>query len=181
MNYLKLKVFPLFLISLVLLNCEKDDICAEATATTPQLILRFYDQNAPEETKTVSSIVVYGFNDANEPVFFDNIGLSTSDSIIVPLRTDSEITRLVFHKDFDIDNNGTPNDDSDDIVLGNPDLLNISYKLEDIYVSRACGFKAIYTNLEISADSDPNPWISSHEIINTTVENQNSAHVKIFH
>jgi len=171
MNYLKLKVFPLFLITILLLSCEKDDICAEATATTPQLILRFYDKNAPDETKTVSSILVYGVDDANEAVFFDNIRISTSDSIVVPLRTDSEITRLVFHKDLS----------GIDFETGNFDILSLNYSLEDIYVSRACGFKNIYTNLEATAESDPDQWISDIEIVNTTVENQTSAHVKIYH
>ena len=40
----------IFLIAVLFLGCERDDICAEATATTPHLIMRFYDVNNPEET-----------------------------------------------------------------------------------------------------------------------------------
>ncbi len=171
MRYFKIKIFTLLAITLVILSCEKDDICAETTATTPQLILRFYDNDNIEETKTATNLLVYGVNDVNEAVFFEHVNFATSDSVVVPLRTDSDITRLVLHKDLDITDFGT----------GNFDIISLSYAREDIYVSRACGFKNIYTNLEANLETDSDNWIQNIEIVNTTVENQNSAHVKIYH
>lgn len=109
-----------------ILGCEKDDICSEDTATTPQLIIRFYDAVTPENTKSVSGLFVYGINDADEAVFFKNITAGAKDSISIPLRTNNDTTKLVFHLDFTIDDNGTPDDGSDDIVLGNPDNIDIN-------------------------------------------------------
>jgi hypothetical protein len=171
MNYFKLRSFPLFIIALIVLSCEKDDICAESTATTPNLIVRFYDAVTLAETKTVPDLLVYGVNDLDQVVFFDNVFHSTTDSIVMPLRTDSNITRLVFHKDLDLS----------DFQTGNLDVISTNYTKNDVYVSRACGYKSIYEDLNATIESDTNNWIVNIEIINTTVENETAAHVKIFH
>ena len=171
MKYLKITTFLFFLIALLFISCEKDDICGEGTPTTPQLIVRFYDANAPEETKPVTDMLVYGLNDLSETVFFNSIALSTTDSITVPLRTGSDVTRLVFHKDLD----------TSDFQTGNLDVIATNYEREDVYVSRACGFKTIFNNFQTNLEIDPNNWIVSVEIVVTTVENQTSAHVKIYH
>ena len=172
MNYFKLKIFTLLSITLVILSCEKDDICAEATATTPQLVVRFYDNDNIEEAKSVTNLLVYGVNDANEAVFFENVSFATSDSVVVPLRTDSDISRLVFHKDLTIT----------DFETGNLDIIDFNYTRDNIYVSRACGFKNVFNDLGSNLSTDSNNWIINIEIEeNTSVENQNSAHVKIYH
>lgn len=172
----------LFLLcSLVMFACEKDDICPEATATTPQLVVRFYDAISVNDTKSVTNLLVYGINDNNEPVFFKNLTVKTTDSIAIPLRTDTNTTKLVFHSDFSIDDNGTPEDDSDDVVLGNPDTVNINYTRDDVYVSRACGYKAIYTNLGATLATDTDNWITNITIENNTIENENAAHINIYH
>lgn len=161
----------ILLIFLAILGCEKDDICSEDTTTTPQLIIRFYDAATPEETKAVSSLFVYGVNDVDETVFFKNLTISSTDSITVPLRVDTNMTKLVFHKDLA---------DISDLLVGNPDNVDITYTREDVYVSRACGYKAIYTNLNAIETPDGDNWISSIAIENN-VENETSAHVKIYH
>ena len=181
MNYLKLKSFPLFIVTLVLLGCEKDDICAESTPTTPRLIIRFYDNINQESTKTVTDVVAYGLNEDNTVVILNNQFVATTDSLILPLQTDKNSTRIVLHKDYSIDDNGTP-DTNDDIVLGNPDVITISYEREDVYVSRACGYKTVFNNISFSLENDSDNWILGSEIApNTNVTNETSAHVKIFH
>jgi len=164
----------ILLILLAVFACEKDDICSEATATTPQLVVRFYDALIPEDTKSVSGLFVYGINDANEAVFFKNITVGTKDSIAIPLRTDSDMTKLVFHKDLV---------DRDDLLVGNADILDINYIREDVYVSRACGYKATFTNLSATVTTDADNWISSINIIaeNNTIDNENAAHINIYH
>ena len=162
----------LLIISIVITqSCEKDDICAESTPTTPRLIVRFYDTNSPDQTKPVTDLLVYGVNELDQVVFFDNMFHSTTDSIAIPLRTDSNITRLVFHRDLDLS----------DFQTGNLDVISTNYTKNDIYVSRACGYKNIYNDLAATIESDTDNWIINVEIINTTVENETSAHVKIFH
>lgn len=163
----------LILISIISFACEKDDICAAETATTPKLILRFYDISDQEETKAVPNLLVYGLNNLNEIVFFDHIGLTTSntDSIAIPLRTDDNLTRFVLHRDFE----------GGDFETGNIDVVSANYDREDVYVSRACGYKTIYNNLTLNLETDPDNWVINSEILNTTIENEITAHVKIFH
>lgn len=178
-NYLN--SFLLLLSVLTIFSCEKDDICAAATATTPKFIIRLNDIASQEDTKNVTDLRVTGFDDNNEPVEISNLNVVTTDSINLPLRTDTNTTRFTFHKNYAIDTNGTPDDTSDDIELGNPDIVTVNYEREDVFVSRACGFKTIFNILSFSVENDGDNWIINSEIINATVENEITAHVKIFH
>ena len=69
----------------------------------------------------------------------------------------------------------------DETGTSNVDIIEISYTPQFQYVSRACGFKSIFTDLSISVDNDDDTWISSIDIIESTVENENTVHVHIFH
>ncbi|MCB0463033.1 MAG: DUF6452 family protein [Flavobacteriaceae bacterium] len=166
------KIIALLLLCFVITNCEKDDICSSDTGTTPKLILRFYDISDEDETKQVPNLLVYGIDDSNEPVLFDHIGLTAAnkDSIAIPLRTDGNATRFVLHRDYE--------GDSD---TGNIDIITANYIGENIYVSRACGYKTIYNALALDLEPDSDNWVINSEIINTTVENETTAHVKIYH
>ena len=173
MKKISLLALSILTLGTIIISCEKDDICAEATPTTPQLIIEFYDVNSPEELKNVTGLLVYGIGDDGEGFLLDGQILSDKNSVTIPLRTDMNITKVVLHKDYDIEDN---------IVLGNPETFNISYVREDIYVSRACGYKTIFNDLAANREDDVDNWISSIVIEeNTTVENETSAHVKIYH
>ena len=164
----------LLLITILSFACEKDDICPEATATTPQLIVRFYDAVTSENLKSVSGLFVYGINDNSETVFFKSMSIKTTDSIALTLRTDSNITKFVFHKDLV---------ETSDLLVGNPDTVDVNYIKDNIYVSRACGYKATFTNLGATPLADADNWISSINIIaeNNTINNENAAHINIYH
>jgi hypothetical protein len=173
------KISALLLLLLIIApSCEKDDICAETTSTTPKLILRFYDITSQEDTKSATGLRVTGFDDDVE---ISSLNVVTTDSINLPLRTDVNVTKFTFHKDYEVDDNGTPDNPDDDIILGNPDIVTINYEREDVYVSRACGFKTIFNNLTFSVENDGDKWVLNYEIINSTVENEITAHVKILH
>jgi len=167
------KVSVLFLVISIFLGCEKDDICSSDTGTTPQLILRFYDIANQEETKAVPNLLVYGVNSLNEIVLFDGIGLlaTNTDSIAIPLQTSDNFTRFVLHRDLE----------DGDFETGNIDIIIANYEREDVYVSRACGYKQIFNNLGIDLEPDPSNWVINSEILSTTINNENEAHVKIFH
>jgi hypothetical protein len=66
---------------------------------------------------------------------------------------------------------------------GNADLVSFNYQRENIYVNRACAYKMIYRsiNIEVESESDNNNWIQNTEIVLTEVENENQAHINIFH
>ena len=56
----KIKFFILF-IAISLINCERDDICAETTSTTPRLLIEFYDALSTDDLKNVALFSSEGF------------------------------------------------------------------------------------------------------------------------
>jgi Family of unknown function (DUF6452) len=164
------KIIVLFILFSAFYSCEKDDICSESTPTTPKLIIRFYDISSQEETKNVTRLRVTAFDENNTEVLISNLNAVTTDSINLPLRTDADLTKFVLYKDY-----------VDDVTIGNPDTVTIRYEREDVYVSRACGFKIIFKNIAFSFESDGDNWIVNDEIINSIIDNETTAHIKIFH
>ncbi|MCB0432970.1 MAG: hypothetical protein KDD18_08165, partial [Mangrovimonas sp.] len=92
-------------------------------------------------------------------------------------------TQFSIYKDFAINNNGTPSDPDDDYVTGNEDIITITYNPEQVYVSRACGYKTIYKNVVVSVTNDGDNWIQLIQSVDDiqTVENEREAHFKIYH
>lgn len=155
-------------------SCERDDICASATPTTPHLIVRFYNIDERSETKTVRKMNVHEETNSKY-ILFDK----TLDSIILPLRIDAlnntNTTRFIIEKDGDFAT------DEDNATDSNMDILEVSYTPELIYVSRACGYKSIFNNLVANRESDTNNWIIDVQVINTTINNEDAAHINIYH
>ena len=148
--------------------CEKDDICVEGD--TALLIIRFYDADNPLEFKSVTNLRVTG-SGQEDPVdtFTDR---STLDSISIPLRINEPDTGFQFISDSATE---------DDLETGNIDTLTFSYTTQEVFVSRACGFIANYTDLNDTLSADGDNWIQSIEIISSTVNSIDAAHVHIFH
>ncbi len=164
-----------------ILSCERDDICASETETTPKLIIDFYDISNQENAKSVNHIWVQGVGNS-EPLG-DYTGNNSEASIELPLKTDAVSTQFSIYKDFAINNNGTPSDPNDDYVTGNEDIITITYNPEQVYVSRACGYKTIYKNVVVSVTNDGDNWIQLIQSVDDiqTVENEREAHFKIYH
>jgi len=181
------KIIALLLLLLVIYSCERDDICAESTETTPHLVLRFYDFSEQEETLRVIGLQVQGLGDDELEKYFPT---ASTDSIAIPLRTidDDAIpengitTRFKLHKEYGTDDNDTPDDTSDDFETGNSDVISIKYSTEDVYVSKACGYKTIFNNVEIDLESDGDDWIELIKVDEPLIiDNESEAHVQIFH
>ncbi|MEZ4856196.1 MAG: DUF6452 family protein [Gelidibacter sp.] len=173
------QIFPYKIILFLLIiigtwSCERDDICAESTSTTPHLIIRFYDINNQTTLKNARNLTVTG-EGATEDILYNK----TVDSIVLPLKFDSEnttnTTRFVLEKntDYRLDTNPLTN--------SNVDIIEVKYTPQFVFVSRACGYKAIFTDLQISRDADDDNWIINTEVINPTIENENAAHINIYH
>ena len=64
---------------------------------------------------------------------------------------------------------------------GNPDIITVTYEIETLYVSRACGYINNYSIQTFSIDSDSDQWIINSEILLTQVINENEIHVKVLH
>nr|WP_321248345.1 DUF6452 family protein [uncultured Psychroserpens sp.] len=169
------------LIAIVTWSCERDDICAEATPTTPHLIIRFYDIDNPDNLKQVRQLEIDGLDDAGVSIG-TILSRTETDSINLPLNFQGEIegttTTFQFERDADYADNTDETDDS------NIDIVTIKYTPEFVYVSRACGYKSIF-NLDeldpIDREADGDIWTTSFEIINQTIENENAAQINIYH
>lgn len=193
---MRFNTFSILFLALIILGCERDDICADGTPTTPQLLIDFFDATDTETVKSVTRLSVYA-----EILVTDDTGVltlpeSTSDatllfnenssSISLPLIIGNEgeetITRYFLEKDTNLRLDG------DIITDSNIDILEIKYTPNFIYVSRACGFKSIFTELTATdnAGDDAIKWIENITFSNTTeiaitVENEDATHVQIFH
>ncbi|MFT5863940.1 MAG: hypothetical protein ACI828_002608 [Flavobacteriales bacterium] len=157
----------LAVLTILLVSCERDDICAESTPTTALLIIRFYDADNPTEFKAASDLVVAEVGASTGLIF-------TGDSIAIPLRTDIDITtyRFTNNANADIDADNPPNED----------LINFDYIRTEEYVSKACGFRSLYEQLGIARDGqDDGSWIRELIIDNTSVNDATAAHIRIFH
>lgn len=160
-------ILPILILT-SLMACEKDDICVEGD--TPLLVLRFYDQENPAETKNVTDLRVIGIGrNATVNTFSDRADL---DSIALPL--DPAASRSAF---IMISNSGEENG----VETGNSDTLYIDYQVREEFVSRACGFVARFENLSLEIAGGAEPWIQDVELLKDEVTDQTSAHVKIFH
>jgi len=140
---------------LTILSCEKDDICIDAT--TPNLVIRFYNNDIQTDLKNVLLDSVWAINKNGIEQYK---GVST-DSIAIPLNLNENSTTYI------IKNNAIK------------DTIKFIYDRKDIFVSRSCGYKTIFENLQI--DNNSINWIKNISINNTIIENDTAAHITIFH
>ena len=157
-----MKKYYLFLslIALLISSCEKDDFCIEPI--TPNMIIRFYNATNISETKAVNDLTI---NISNLDSIYTNVSL---DSIVIPLDVTSN--QIIYNF-----SSGT-----------NVDILTIDYEIQEVFVSRSCGFKAIFNNVTITSDVS-NDWIIglTETLENTitipTIDDESAAHIQIFH
>jgi Family of unknown function (DUF6452) len=169
----------LLFVTIATTSCEKDDICSATTSTTPRLVIEFYDVNNPSVLKNASNLKIIGEGMTDGIVFNPNATgenrfLTNSNSVSLPLKTTESTTsyRLILN--------------STSTTFINEDVLKLDYIGENVYVSRACGFKTIF-------DLDPNNpyshndstssdglWIKAITVENKSIDNENEAHVKIY-
>lgn len=164
------KIISLLVVSVFLfLSCEKDDICDANTSTTPRLVIEFYDINNPSVLKTVTDLEVIG-EGMTEAVISSN----SSSTISIPLKTTENVTSYQF-----ILNSGTP-------ASLNEDTIRFDYTHENVYVSRACGYKTIFTLDPINPFTHTDAtladglWIERIIITENNIDNENETHVKIY-
>ena len=162
-------------------SCEPDDICDPNTPTTPRLLIKFYDKTIPSLQKNVENLKVIG-EGMDEGVVLnpsatgDAKYLSNSNSILLPLNTASDIVKYKFILRFG----------NKDPLLINTDNLEFKYTRENIYVSRACGFKTNFTldleNPFTHTDTTPvdGKWIEYIIVLQKNITNENETIIKIF-
>ena len=160
------RIITLLLIILTFSGCEKDDICTEET--TPRLVLEFYDISNPSNLKTVLNLKIKGVG------LTDDLGTYNGVSKIqLPLKIDGTTTKysLILNS---LDT--TPNED----------FLEFNYTTQNVYVSRACGYKTTFTlnspNGVIKTDAaiPDSFWIQDINIQTTNITTENETHIKIY-
>jgi hypothetical protein len=171
MKHYKILALLFGIVTILSLGCEPDDICPESTATTPNLIIQFYDISNQENKKNVFGLKVQGVGNDNP---LTNYNVVTADEIAIPLKTNSNSTQYSLHKEYTNVN---------DVIGGNEDFITINYSTEQVYVSRACGYKTIFKNVTLTINGDTDNWIQSKESLNDnqSVEDETAAHFKLFH
>jgi hypothetical protein len=164
------KVLTLLLIAIFSFSgCEKDDICDANTSTTPRLVIQFYDFSNSTVLKNVTNLKVIG-EGMTEGIVFNGNG----NTVSIPLKTTENSTSYSF-----ILNSGT-------VSLSNEDKIKFDYTRENIFVSRACGFKTIFTLDPINPYTHTDGiladgiWIKNISVEKSNIVNENETHVKIY-
>lgn len=170
------KTFLLILaIAFTFSSCEKDDICDPNTVTTSRLVLSFYDVNNSSVAKNVTNLKIIG-EGMTDGVPFNGSTVINGNTVSIPLKTDADSTKFSF-----ILNSGNSNP-----ALVNEDILTFNYARENIFVSRACGFKTTYTLDPITtythtdAAVPDQKWIQYIAVKNSTINNENETHLEIY-
>ena len=161
------RILLLLLASFFFSGCEKDDICDANTPTTPKVVIEFYDVANPTVLKNVVNLGVIA------PGFTNGFGFANTSNIKVPLKTFQDSSVLYFIQ------NGSAEPTSDD----NQDEVTFNYTRKTEYISRACGYKTLYTldaTNPVTVTPDASNWIQNVIVSQPNIENENETHVKIY-
>ena len=107
----------------------------------------------------------------------DTISVGRVDSLtLVPLRVDTPSVKW----GFKYTHTGDTGQKIEDI-----DYIEFKYMTRDEYISRACGFKSVFT-LNSNTPEDINPvlytatWIKDVQVVDPEIINEDETHVKIY-
>jgi len=152
------------------LNCERDDVCAGTTPTTPRVVVEFfnYTNNAPRNVTNLS----IRSTETDSVITFTAV-----NKILVPLKTFDTTTSYTF----------TINDDDVPQTPTFTDTVTFNYATRDIYISRACGFKTVFDLSQepgipaVSINNgSPGTWMQTVIIDNYTIELEDETHIRIY-
>jgi hypothetical protein len=161
------KIVLLLLLTITFSGCEKDDICAEET--TPRLVLEFYDISNPSNLKNVLNLKVTGEGQSELGTY------NGVNKVELPLDITNDITKysLILNS---LSSTGS-----------NEDSLQFNYIRQNIFVSRACGYKTIFSLndtpngvIKNDAETPDGFWIQDINIETTNIETENETHIKIY-
>lgn len=166
----KWKLLLLLLSCFIESACERDDICAESTPTTPLLVIDFFDADNPESSKIPANLAIFE-NGETDP---NNIRLFNTSSISIPLRTDDDasVFQFIINSTATAESEETPN----------ADLLTFTYQRTEDFVSKACGFRVTFDDLLVQQEGgEDNSWIQDLEILTPTIVNDTISHIRVLH
>lgn len=143
---------------IVIWACEEDDICLEGG--TPRLHIQF-KVLATDEPFDIDTLIVQRLNENNEFEFVLNA--AKVDSVLLPMRLDVDQTKFVFA-----------------YQTVNPifDTLTLNYNLKSVFISKACGFKENYENIQVENTENE---IKRIDIEQNNITNEKNPHLSIFY
>jgi Family of unknown function (DUF6452) len=162
-------VILVFFMTTVFSSCEKDDVCSESTSTTPRLIIDFYDLTNPTLKKDLSSIGILG-EGLNTVIVFNNVS-----TVQVPLDITKDISKYQFILNY---GNSNP-------AFINTDQLQFDYTRSNVYISRACGYKTLFTLDETNPFTQTDGatldalWMRNITVLQSTISNEDETHLSI--
>ncbi len=159
------KLFLLLSIAFFVFSCEKDDICDQET--TPRLIVGFFDIDNPTVPVNVAHLEVTGDDMADSLNTFNAVS-----KIELPLNTNADTTGYTF----------TINSTSS--VGQNTDHLKFNYTRENIFVSRACGYKTVFhldpVTSFIQDNGTDGQWMQNVTVSQPNIVNENEVHLSVY-
>lgn len=167
------------LVTVINFGCQRDDICPEATLTTPVLNIAFFDITETDVPKTPVNLRV-------KAVDYDSILMNRENqsTISIPLRTDVNSTQY----EFTINAPVLPAEGEEEVPGENTnmDVITFTYNANTIYVNRACSYKVNYLDLQASLEEDENTWVQlikvrENDIEVDFIENEAQIHIHIYH
>lgn len=171
----------LLILTLALSSCEKDDICDASTPTTPRLVIDFYDISNASVQKNVTDLKVIG-EGMEEGIVFDSSAsgadqyVTNGNTISIPLKTDSDTTTYQF----------ILNSQNSNASLIDIDKITFNYTRKEVFVSRACGFKTLFTFdsttplIHTAVPTTKTKWMQYISVEKTNIDSENETHLKIF-
>lgn len=159
------------LVVLLTTNCERDDVCAETTPTTPRVVIEFFNYTNNSQPRNVTNFTIRSAE--NDSI----IGFTNVNKILVPLKTFDTSTTYAF----------TINDDETPQTPTFTDSVTFTYTTRDIYVSRACGYKTVFDLSQetgipgfVINNGGSGNWLQTVIIDNHTIEFEDETHIRIY-
>ena len=144
----------LFLLVIILIGCEKDDICIEGSENTSRITLGFidYKSKGPKDI-SLESIRGIGIDSIIEGI--------NGNYLKFPLMVNSDITKYVFEYNQTLD------------------TLTIHHRTIHKYLNRSCGYISNFIVKSDTEISKNHGWIREVSILNDSIFNEEKTNILI--
>jgi hypothetical protein len=144
----------LFLLVIIFLGCEKDDICIEGSENTSRITLGFvdYKSKGPKDI-SLESIRGIGIDSIIEGI--------NGNYLKFPLMVNSNITKYVFEYNQTLD------------------TLTIHHRTIHKYLNRSCGYISNFIVKSDTEISKNHGWIREVSILNDSIFNEEKTNILI--
>ena len=144
----------LFLLVIILIGCEKDDICIEGSENTSRITLGFvdYKSKGPKDI-SLESIRGIGIDSIIEGI--------NGNYLKFPLMVNSNITKYVFEYNQTLD------------------TLTIHHRTIHKYLNRSCGYVSNFIVKSDTEISKNHGWIREVSILNDSIFNEEKTNILI--